>query len=134
MVMSFSQADRIMIKTMIDEAAVGFYSAAVVGANATDFLFFAIIDSMRPIILEAKKKDEHTYERNMTLLYSIVVYLSLIQSVVIAVFAKPVVYVLHGSAYSPSVLLRLLTRHILPTLRTPPLATSMRHTMLPMRR
>lgn len=103
MVMSFSQADRIMIKTMIDEAAVGFYSAAVVGANATDFLFFAIIDSMRPIILEAKKKDEHTYERNMTLLYSIVVYLSLIQSVVIAVFAKPVVYVLHGSAYSPSV-------------------------------
>lgn len=103
MVMSFSQADRIMIKMMIDEAAVGFYSAAVFCANATDFIFIAIIDSIRPLILEAKTQDEGAYERHLSLLYAIVIYLSLAQSVVITVLAKPVVQILYGAAYAPSV-------------------------------
>lgn len=109
MVMTFSQADRVMIKTMIGDAAMGFYSAAVVCANATDFIFFAVIDSMRPVILEAKLRDEQAYEKNTSFLYAIVIYFSLFQSVVIAIFARPMVYLLYGAAYGPSVgVLKLL--------------------------
>ena len=109
LVMVFAQSDRLMIKTMISDAATGFYSAAVVCANATDFIFFAVIDSMRPVILEARKKDEHIYEKNMSSLYAIVLYLSLFQSLAIAIFAKPMVYLLYGAAYEPSVsVLRLI--------------------------
>ena len=109
MVMTFSQADRVMIKTMIGDAAMGFYAAAVVCANATDFIFFAVIDSMRPVILEAKLRDEQAYEKNTSFLYAIVIYFSLFQSVVIAIFARPMVYLLYGAAYGPSVgVLKLL--------------------------
>lgn len=109
MVMTFSQADRVMIKMMIGDAAMGFYSAAVVCANATDFIFFAIIDSMRPVILESKLLDQNAYEKNTSFLYAIVIYFSLFQSIVIAIFAKPVVYLLYGVAYEPAVgVLRLL--------------------------
>ena len=109
MVMTFSQADRVMIKTMIGDAAMGFYSAAVVCANATDFIFFAVIDSMRPVILEAKLRDEQAYEKNTSFLYAIVIYFSLFQSVVIAISARPMVYLLYGAAYGPSVgVLKLL--------------------------
>lgn len=109
MVMSFSQADRIMIKMMIDDAAVGFYSSAVMCANATNFIFFALIDSARPIILEAKRHDQRTYEERIALLYSVIIYLSLIQSVVMTLFAKPIVHILYGAAYEPSIsVLRVL--------------------------
>lgn len=109
MIMTFSQVDRVMIKAMIGDAAMGFYSAAVVCANATDFIFFAIIDSMRPIILKAKDGSQKEYEKNTSLLYAIVIYFSLFQSIAIALLARPMVYLLYGAAYGPSVnVLRLL--------------------------
>lgn len=103
MVMTFSQADRIMLKTMIGDAAMGFYSAAVVCANATDFIFFAIIDSLRPIILDSKLHSIEAYERNTGMLYGIVIYFSLFQSILIAIFAGPMVYLLYGAEYGPAV-------------------------------
>ena len=109
MVMTFSQVDRVMIKMMIGDAAMGFYSAAVVCANATDFIFFAVIDSMRPVILEAKAHDKNEYEKNTIFLYAIITYFSLFQSVAIALFARPMVYLLYGAAYEPAIsVLRLL--------------------------
>lgn len=109
MVMTFSQVDRVMIKMMIDDAAMGFYSAAVVCANATDFIFFAVIDSMRPVILEAKAHDKNEYEKSTIFLYAIITYFSLFQSVAIALFARPMVYLLYGAAYEPAIsVLRLL--------------------------
>ena len=107
--MTFSQADRLMIKAMIGNEAVGFYSAAVVCANATDFFFFALIDTLRPIILQAKLTDEQAYEKNICLLYLLIVYFSLFQSVFVAIFAKSVVYLLYGTVYGSSIgVLRIL--------------------------
>ena len=109
MLLVYQQTDRIMIKSMISNEAMGFYSAAVVCANATDFVFFALIDSIRPVILEARQLSQQKYEEKTTALYSIIIYLSIIQSVFIAILAKPVVYLLYGSAYMPAVaVLRLL--------------------------
>ncbi len=110
LVFALGQSDRIMIKWLIDDAAMGFYSAAVVCANITDFVFMAIIDSFRPMILESfgKKKDE--YERGISGLYSIIIYMSLLQSVFITVFSQPIVRILYGEAYAPAGnALRILT-------------------------
>lgn len=55
MVTFFSLTDRVMITLMLGKEANGYYSAAVSCAALSQFVFAAIVDSMRPSILEAKK-------------------------------------------------------------------------------
>ena len=113
MVTIFAQTDRLMIKNMIGDAATGYYSAAVSCAGIASFVFAAIIDSMRPVILECKKQSIQSYEKNVSRLFSIVFYMSLIQCVVMTVFAKPIIWVLYGEEYFTSVdALRLVVWYI----------------------
>ena len=110
MVTVFSQTDRIMLKMMQGNADTGYYATACTCAGLTAFFFTAIIDSMRPLIFESKKLSRAEYEHNISRLYSIVIYLALFQSVVLALFAKPIVLILYGKAYAPAVpLLRIIT-------------------------
>lgn len=100
MVTVFAQTDRIMLKLMLDEVAVGYYSAAVTCAGMTSFVFAAVIDSARPVILEAKKGNQANFEQGMVRLYSAVIYLAMAQSVVITLFSDLIVKVLYGTAYA----------------------------------
>lgn len=102
MVTIFAQTDRIMLKLMDGDAATGYYSAAATCAGLTGFVFTAIIDSARPSIFESKKTDEVSFERNMTRLYSVIIYLSLLQSLFITLFSPLIVHILYGSAYAPT--------------------------------
>lgn len=110
MVTLFSQTDKIMIKIMIGNAENGYYAAATTCAAMTSFVFSAIIDSFRPIILSNKKDDQVSYEKNVTRLYSIMIYIALLQSVVLTVFAKYVVGILYGKAYVAAIpILQIIT-------------------------
>lgn len=100
MVTIFAQTDKIMLKLMIDDTATGYYSAAVACAGMTSFVFTAIIDSFRPLIFDCKKNNEEQYEKNMCRLYGIVIYLSLLQSLFISLFAGLIIHILYGSAYA----------------------------------
>ena len=99
MVMIFQHTDRIMIKLMIGEEETGFYSAAITCISISAFVFNAIIDSARPVILEAKEKNTELYESRIMQLYSIITCMSLAQSVAMTVLAKPIVYILYGNEY-----------------------------------
>ena len=100
MVMIFQHTDRIMIKLMIDQTETGVYSAAITCIGISGFVFAAVIDSARPAILEAKKKDQAIYEKKVTQLYSVITFMSLAQGVVMTVLAKPIVLFLYGKQYS----------------------------------
>lgn len=100
MVMIFQHTDRIMIKLMIGEAETGIYSAAITCIGITGFVFAAVIDSARPVILEAKEKDRALYEIRMTQLYSVITCMSVGQGIVMTLFAKPIVQLLYGSEYA----------------------------------
>jgi len=105
MVTIFAQTDKIMLKQMIDESAVGYYSAAVSCAGMTSFVFTAIIDSFRPVIFEHKKNGDQTgYELNIERLYSIVIYLALLQSIVMTILSPFIIRVLYGGDYQASIL------------------------------
>lgn len=99
MVTIFAQTDRIMLKMMLDETAVGFYSAAVTCASMTAFVFAAIIDSARPVIFEKAKVGIQEFEHSVSRLYSLIIYLSLLQCIVITVFSELIIYILYGSEY-----------------------------------
>lgn len=103
MVTIFAQTDKIMIKLMINEAATGYYGAAVACAALTSFVFSAIIDSFRPSIFEGQKINNQVFEHRLTVLYSVVIYLSLAQSVVMTIFASLIIRILYGSAYLPAI-------------------------------
>ena len=102
MVMIYHHADRIMIKLMMGETETGFYSAAITCIGISGFVFSAVIDSMRPVILEEKKKDETRYNERVTQLYAIITFISLAQSIGMTVLAKPLVYLLYGAEYAPT--------------------------------
>ena len=105
MVTVFAQTDKIMIKMMLGNAENGYYSTAVTCAGLTGFVFLAIIDSFRPTIFASKAEDENKFKKSMSLLYSVIFYAGLAQSVVLTVFAKPIIHILYGEAYHASVLL-----------------------------
>ena len=103
MVTVFAHTDKIMIKLMIDEAATGYYGAAVACAGMTSFVFTAIIDSFRPLIFEGQKISDDVFQYRLTMLYSIIIYLSLAQSVVMTILAGLIIHILYGAAYAPAV-------------------------------
>lgn len=110
MVTLFSQTDKIMIKIMNGNAETGYYAAAVTCAGMTAFVFSAIIDSFRPIIFENKRNNNESFEKNVVRLYSVIIYMGLIQSVFLALLAKYVVNILYGSAYTAAIpILRIIT-------------------------
>ncbi len=99
MVTIFAQTDKIMLNLMIDETATGIYSAACTCAGMTSFVFAAIIDSSRPTIVESKKKSGVLYETNMCRLYSVVIFLALMQSLAMTLFSKPIIWILYGKEF-----------------------------------
>lgn len=100
MIVIFASTDKIMIKLMIGNEATGNYSAAVACAGMTSFVFSAIIHSMTPLILSHKKnEDDESYKKSIKLLYSIVIFLALAQSIVMTVLPKLIIQILYGSEY-----------------------------------
>lgn len=102
MVTVFVQTDKVMIKAMLGSAETGYYGAALTCAGITGFVFPAIIDSFRPFIFEGQKLGKDVFEHRFTMLYAIIIYLSLIQSVGIAVFSKLIVRIIYGVSYAPA--------------------------------
>lgn len=104
MVTVFAQTDRVMLKFMINETAVGYYNAAITCAGMTSFIFAAIIDSFRPSILIQKKlNNEKLYEKNISLLYFIIIYLALAQSLLMSVAAPLIINILYGKSFFESI-------------------------------
>ena len=99
MIIIFAQTDRVMLKAMIDNAATGYYSAAIACAGMTQFVFGAIIDSMRPMIFEGKKVSEEAYKLQLARLFSIITYLSLLQSILMTVLAPLIIRIIYGEQY-----------------------------------
>ena len=102
MVTVFAQTDKIMLKHMTGDAETGYYSAAFLCAGVTSFVFAAIIDSARPSIFESLAKSEADFETGMTRLYSVVIYLSLLQSLCMTLLSGFIINLLYGSAYAPA--------------------------------
>lgn len=102
MVVAFIQTDKLMIKNFLGNAEIGFYSAALVCATMTSFVFNAIIDSFRPLILEKKMKKDPSYEKNLSALYGFVFYLAVAQAIFVTVFASWIVKILYGNLYEVS--------------------------------
>lgn len=104
MVTLFQNTDHIMLKLISGDAENGYYTAAVTCTSILQFVFIAVVDSMRPVILSCKNDGNITdYEKNISRLYCFGHYMSLAQAVGFSIFAPLVIRILYGEEYLPSV-------------------------------
>lgn len=110
MVAIYGQTDKIMLKHMISDTEIGYYSTAVSLCNMWCFVLAAIIDSLYPPIMEAFKTDREEFDRKNKILYAIVFYLSVFVSVIFTIFGSLIVNLLYGKEYAGAVApLRVIT-------------------------
>lgn len=103
MVAVYGATDRLMLKHVLGETEVGYYSTALAVCNLWVFLLSAIIDSMKPVILQKHKTDRKNYLRLNKQLYAIIFYVSVAVSLCFIVLGKFVIKLLYGEAYLPAV-------------------------------
>ncbi|MBE6678507.1 MAG: flippase [Ruminococcaceae bacterium] len=100
MVAAYTQTDKVMLKEMLDDAEVGYYSAASSVCSMWVFVLAAIIDSMYPTILKLHSSDKGEYEKKNKQLYAVVFYVSCAVSVFFFLFGDFAIQILYGSSYS----------------------------------
>ena len=101
MIPFFTQTDHIMIKHLIDETAVGYYTAATACAAYANFIFIAIIDAARPSVFEKRKESDEQFEKSVIRLFSVVVYLSFVFGLAMMLLSPFIIRLLYGPEYSP---------------------------------
>ena len=70
MVAIYGQTDKLMLKQMLDETYVGYYSTASTLMRDVGLCFTAIIDSINPTIMRLHNTNYQQYERKNRQLYA----------------------------------------------------------------
>ena len=103
MVSIYASTDKLMLKQLMGESAVGFYSLAVTCSTMWGFILSAIIESMNPSIMEYFNTDREKFLRQNKRLYAIVCYVSFIASTILFLIAPFFIRVFYGESYSSSI-------------------------------
>ena len=103
MVAIYGQTDKIMLKQMLDETSVGYYSLAFSVNSMWVFVLTAIISSLSPTIIRlysAGEKEE--FKKKNRQLYALVIYISFLVAIFFVLFGTPAVTLVYGKEYSPA--------------------------------
>lgn len=103
MVVAYGRIGSVLLTLMCSDADNGFYATALTCTSITGFVFTAVIDTARPVVLESRQQSKEMFEKNVSRTYAITTFLSLAQSVFFTIFAPLIIKVLYGEAYTPAV-------------------------------
>ncbi|SFG60187.1 flippase [Pedobacter insulae] len=98
MVSIYMKIDAIMLKT-VGSVAVGIYSAAAKISEAWYFIPVAIVTSVFPALINARKTDMQRYQKRLMNLYDLLVYISLPVALFISVFANQLIHLIYADKY-----------------------------------
>lgn len=98
----YMKIDQVMIKEIMNEEAVGFYSVAVQLTTIWLFVTVAITQSVFPSLVETRKKDRALFLKRLQLLYDLLVKISIVVSILYVIFADYFVVALFGNEYVES--------------------------------
>ncbi len=103
LVIVYGQTDRIMLKMMVDNAAVAQYSVAATIAGAISVVPSALIEAFRPEIMREKAANSSVYALRFKQLYCILFWMCFLYSLCISVFAKQFILLLYSDSYLSAV-------------------------------
>ena len=98
--MTYMKIDQVFIKSMLGNHELGLYSASVTIAEIWYFIPLVITQTFLPVILKTKKISEELYIARLQILYDVMTVLSVSVSVVITIFANPIIHLLYGDSYA----------------------------------
>lgn len=114
MVAIYGQTDKIMLKIMLSEVEVGYYSTAANLCVMWTFVLSAIVSSLAPTITNFKKEgNEEDYLKKNRQLYCLIFYISIGVSAILTLVAPIVVRILYTSDFDGSIIpLRIITWYV----------------------
>lgn len=113
MVAVYAATDKLMLKQMLDESAVGYYALAFSISTMWAFILAAIIDSLKPGIMRDHNEDRQKYLDGNRKLYAIIFYFSLFASSCVFIVAPLFIRIMYGDTYLPAVTpLRIVTWYV----------------------
>ena len=99
----YQQMDKIMLRQMLSEVHVGWYSAATTVCNYWVLIPTAIINAVRPSIMERKHaKDEEAYLKRLKQLYALLLWVGFFVSLVVSLLSHFIINLLYGNEYEPA--------------------------------
>lgn len=102
MIALYGQMDRVMLKSMISEEAVGYYSCASTISSFWAFVLVAIIDAAKPVILAKYSENKRAFEVGLIRLYGIIIYLSALAALGLSLLSRPLILIMFGDQYLPA--------------------------------
>lgn len=99
----YLRIDQIIIKELLDETAVGLYSAGTKLSEVWYFLPTIITASLFPAIINSRKTNKDQYFRRLKKLFSLMTFISISIALVITILAKPIITILFGESYIDSI-------------------------------
>lgn len=99
LIVLYGQMDKIMLEKLSSASSVGLYSVAVTICTMWTFLLSAIINSMRPDIVDLHISDKNAYRNRIIQLYSFVFWVSVVISTLLCLGADAVIGLLYGADY-----------------------------------
>lgn len=100
----YSQTDKMMLKQMMGNADVGYYSVAVSICGMWTFVLAAIIDAIFPTIYRLHATNKAEYERKNRQLYAIVIYMCIVVAIVFTIGGRLIVNILYGEEFMPALI------------------------------
>lgn len=98
MVVIYMKIDTVMLKS-VGSAAVGVYTAAAKISEAWFFIPMAIVTSVFPALINARKTDMDRYNKRLINLYDLLVYISLPVAVLVSFFGTTIITILYGNSF-----------------------------------
>ena len=95
----YGQADKIMLKSMVDNSAVALYNASTLLAGLVVIIPTTLIEGFRPDIMDAKLHDEALYQKRLRQLYAIIFWACIAYGLFITFFAKQIILIVYGAKY-----------------------------------
>lgn len=102
-VVVFNRVDQVMIKHLIDDYAVGQYSAAVSITGIIAFIPIVLSESITPTLITRRKIKIEYYEISKQAFSNIIIWGSLILSFVVMLLSPVIIQILYGADYTPAI-------------------------------
>ncbi|HEY2036386.1 MAG TPA: flippase, partial [Steroidobacteraceae bacterium] len=98
----YMRIDQIMLASMMGDAGVGLFSAAIKISEALYFIPMAATATVAPALTAAHQRSPAEYAQQMLRVMRLLVWLALAVSVVFACFSRLIIVTLYGPAYAPA--------------------------------
>lgn len=99
-VMIYMRIDQVMIKNMMNDIAVGYYSVAVRLCEAWYFIPVTLCNAIFPAIVNAKNVGQEFYNNRMQKLYDLLTWMAIGIAVPVTIFSSQIIQLLFGNDYS----------------------------------